>query len=183
MQQLITNLLAELGYDIDRDGLRKTPARVAKALTYLTEGIKSDPAAVLRDALFAESYAGLVTVGPIPFHSLCEHHMLPFYGNAYVGYVPNGKIVGLSKIPRMVDLFARRLQVQERLTQQIVDTIDAVLTPRGVAVAITAEHMCVQMRGIRKVGTGMTTTVFRGVLHDDAAQRAEFLRSCQMSAE
>lgn len=183
MQTLIHTLLAELGYDTNRESLQKTPARVAKALTYLTEGIKSDPAAILRDALFAEEYPGLVTVGPIPFHSLCEHHMLPFYGNAYVGYVPNGTIVGLSKIPRMVDLFARRLQVQERLTQQIATTIDAVLQPHGVAVAITAEHMCVQMRGIRKVGTGMTTTVFRGTLEQDGPQRTEFLHSCRMATE
>lgn len=182
MQQLIATLLQELGYDPQRDSLRKTPARVAKALTYLTEGVRIDPQAILREALFAESYDGLVTVGPVPFHSLCEHHLLPFFGQVHVGYLPSGTIVGLSKIPRAIDACARRLQVQERLTRDIADAVTAVLRPRGLAVTITAEHMCVQMRGIRKAGTGMTTSIMTGALRDDAALRDEFLRGCSHAA-
>ena len=145
-----TTVLNEIGEDPTREGLLKTPERVAKALKYLTHGYDLDPAAILKSALFKEDYKQMVLVKGIEIYSMCEHHMLPFFGKAHIAYIPNGKIVGLSKIPRIVDAFARRLQVQERLTYEIRDCIQETLEPIGVAVVIEAQHMCMQMRGVQK---------------------------------
>ena len=165
-----------IGEDADREGLAKTPERVAKALQFLTHGYGLDPDAILRSALFAESYSEMVLVRDIEVYSMCEHHMLPFFGKAHVAYIPNGHIVGLSKIPRVVDVFARRLQVQERLTLQIRDAIDRVLQPEGVAVVIEAQHLCMMMRGAEKQNSQTTTSAMSGVFLTDANTRAEFMR-------
>lgn len=163
-----------LGEDPNREGLLKTPERVAKSLRFLTKGYREDPAAVLRAATFREDYQQMVIVRDIDFFSLCEHHMLPFYGKAHVGYIPNKYITGLSKIPRVVDIFARRLQVQERLTTQIKDCIQETLNPLGVIVVIEARHMCMQMRGIEKQNSITTTSDFTGAFADKTT-RDEFL--------
>ncbi|HEX8297918.1 MAG TPA: GTP cyclohydrolase I FolE [Rubricoccaceae bacterium] len=168
--------LALIGEDPDREGLVKTPERVAKALQFLTHGYGLDPDAILRSALFAESYSEMVLVRDIEVYSMCEHHMLPFFGKAHVAYIPNGHIVGLSKIPRVVDVFARRLQVQERLTLQIRDAIDRVLQPEGVAVVIEAQHLCMMMRGAEKQNSQTTTSAMSGVFLNNADTRAEFMR-------
>lgn len=175
MQLIVTALLKELGEDPDREGLRKTPERVAKALRYLTEGYTQDPAQVIRDAVFTEKYREMVVVRDIPFYSLCEHHLLPFLGKVHVAYLPKGRLVGLSKIPRMVDLFARRLQVQERLTQQIADTLHENLQPYGLGVVIEAQHLCMQMRGVQKEGAIMTTSAMLGTFETNLSTRQEFL--------
>ena len=159
-------ILELLGEDPNREGLLKTPERVAKSLRFLTKGYREDPAAVLRAATFREDYQQMVIVRDIDFFSLCEHHMLPFYGKAHVGYIPNKYITGLSKIPRVVDIFARRLQVQERLTTQIKDCIQETLNPLGVIVVIEARHMCMQMRGIEKQNSITTTSDFTGAFAD-----------------
>lgn len=181
MQMLIAKLLAELGEDPSREGLRKTPERVAKSLRAMTEGYAQDPLAILRGALFTHEGDGLVTVSAMPFHSLCEHHMLPFFGVVHVAYQPNGKIVGLSKLPRVIDAFARRLQVQERLTNAIADALQEALNPRGLAVVMRAEHLCVRMRGVGKSGSVMHTSILRGSLRDDASLRETFFT--QIGAE
>ncbi len=155
-------LITELGEDPEREGLAKTPVRVAKALQYLTHGYDLDPSEILRTAMFAEEYQQMVIVKDIEVYSLCEHHMLPFFGKAHVAYIPNGHIVGLSKIPRVVDAYARRLQVQERLTTEIRDCIMETLNPLGVAVVIEAQHMCMQMRGVQKQNSVTTTSAFTG---------------------
>lgn len=155
-------IIESLGEDTSREGLAKTPERVARAMQYLTQGYDTDPYEVLRSALFNEGHSQMVIVKDIELYSMCEHHMLPFYGRAHVAYIPNGKIVGLSKIPRVVDIYARRLQVQERLTTQIRDCINETLKPLGVAVVIEANHLCMMMRGVQKQNSVTTTSAFVG---------------------
>jgi len=168
-------ILAEIGENPAREGLAKTPERVAKALQFLTHGYDLDPAGILRSAMFSEEYQQMVIVKDIEVYSMCEHHMLPFFGKAHVAYIPNGHIVGLSKIPRVVDAFARRLQVQERLTMEIRNCIQDTLHPLGVAVVIEAQHMCMIMRGIQKQHSVATTSAFTGEFNVDKT-RGEFLR-------
>lgn len=168
-------ILEDLGEDPHREGLEKTPERVAKALQFLTHGYDLDPAEILKSAMFTEEYQQMVIVRDIEVYSLCEHHMLPFFGKAHVAYIPKGRIVGLSKLPRVVDAFARRLQVQERLTVQIRDCIQNTLDPAGVAVVIEAQHMCMIMRGIQKQHSVATTSAFTGEFNKDVT-RSEFLR-------
>lgn len=167
-------VLTLLGEDINREGLIDTPKRVAKAMQFLTKGYNEDPEAILRQAFFKEDYRQMVIVKDIDFYSLCEHHMLPFWGKAHVAYIPNGYITGLSKIPRVVDVFARRLQVQERLTTQIKECIQKTLNPLGVMVVIEAQHMCMQMRGVEKQNSTTTTSDFTGVFNQ-AKTREEFI--------
>jgi GTP cyclohydrolase I len=169
------SILRDLGEDPDREGLRKTPERVAKALQFLTHGYDLDPAAILRSAMFAQDYQQMVIVKDIELYSLCEHHVLPFFGKCHVAYIPDGRIVGLSKIPRVVDAFARRLQVQERLTVEIRDCIEETLRPLGVAVVIEAQHLCMVMRGIQKQHSTATTSAFTGEFNSEKT-RAEFMR-------
>ncbi|MCC6838570.1 MAG: GTP cyclohydrolase I FolE [Flavobacteriales bacterium] len=179
VQRLSTHyadILAELGEDPRREGLKRTPERVAKSLQYLTHGYDLDPAAILRKAMFREEYSQMVLVKDIEVYSLCEHHMLPFFGKAHVAYIPKGQIVGLSKIPRVVDAFARRLQVQERLTNEIRDCIQQTLQPMGVAVVIEASHLCMQMRGIQKQNSVTTTSAFTGIFLQDHRTREEFIK-------
>lgn len=175
VQKLVTELLAEIGEDPKREGLASTPKRVAKAYEFLTSGYKADIETILNKAIFHEKYNEMVLVKNIDFYSLCEHHMLPFYGKVHIAYIPNGKIIGLSKIPRLVDVFARRLQVQERMTQQIADTLEEYLNPAGVAVVTEAYHMCMQMRGVEKQNSSATTSAVHGVFVEDARTRSEFM--------
>lgn len=168
-------ILKLLGEDPAREGLVKTPERVAKAMAFLTRGYGQDPKEIIRSALFREEYKQMVLVKDIDIYSLCEHHMIPFYGKAHVAYIPNGQITGLSKIARVVECFARRLQVQERLTVQIRDCIQEALNPMGVAVVIEAAHMCMQMRGVEKQGATTTTSAFTGIFLRDPRTREEFL--------
>lgn len=170
------DILRAIGEDPEREGLKKTPERVAKALQYLTHGYDLDPAAILRSAMFTEDYSQMVLVKDIEVYSMCEHHMLPFFGKAHVAYVPNGRIVGLSKLPRVVDAFARRLQVQERLTNEIRDCIQDTLEPLGVAVVMEAQHLCMQMRGVQKQNSVTTTSAFTGIFLKDNKTREEFIR-------
>ena len=170
------SILELLGEDVDREGLLKTPLRVAKAMQFLTQGYEMDPVAILNSAKFKEEYQQIVLVKDIEIYSLCEHHMLPFYGKAHVAYIPNGYITGLSKIPRVVDAFARRLQVKERLTVQIRDCIQETLNPLGVAVVIEAAHMCMQMRGVQKQNSVTTTSAFTGAFLNSPKTREEFMR-------
>jgi GTP cyclohydrolase I len=172
--QHIQAILELLNEDPSREGLLKTPTRVGAAMQYLTQGYAQDPEQILRSALFAEDYRQMVVVKDIPFYSLCEHHMLPFFGKAHVAYIPNGKITGLSKIARVVDAFARRLQVQERMTMQIKDCIDQTLQPLGVMVVIEAEHLCMQMRGVEKPHSITTTSDFTGAFNRPET-REEFM--------
>lgn len=167
-------ILEQIGEDPGREGLLKTPERVAKAMQFLTQGYKMDPEAIMRSALFNEDHSEMVLVKDIELYSLCEHHMLPFYGRAHVAYIPNGKIVGLSKIPRVVDVFARRLQVQERLTCQILECIQQSLNPLGVAVVIESQHLCMMMRGAQKQNSVTTTSAFTGEF-EKPATRNEFI--------
>ena len=169
------SILKDIGENPDREGLQKTPERVAKALQFLTHGYELDPAAILRSAMFDEEYQQMVIVKDIELYSLCEHHVLPFFGKCHVAYIPKGRIVGLSKIPRVVDAYARRLQVQERLTMDIRNCIEETLRPQGVAVVIEAQHMCMVMRGIQKQHSIATTSAFTGEFNTDKT-RAEFLR-------
>tara|TARA_B100000768_G_scaffold178791_1_gene195191 strand:+ start:4935 stop:5534 length:600 start_codon:yes stop_codon:yes gene_type:complete len=168
------NVLLDLGEDTEREGLKKTPERASKAMQFLTHGYDLNPSEILRSAMFAEDYSQMVLVKDIEIYSLCEHHILPFFGKAHVAYIPNGHIVGLSKIPRICDAFARRLQVQERLTVEIRDCIQETLNPFGVAVVIEASHMCMQMRGVQKQNSVTTTSAFTGEFLKDKT-RAEFL--------
>ncbi|MFI3279450.1 MAG: GTP cyclohydrolase I FolE [Rikenellaceae bacterium] len=170
-----TEILKLLGEDAAREGLLKTPKRVAKAMLFLNKGYQQDPLEILRSAMFREEYKQMVLVKDIELYSLCEHHMLPFYGKAHVAYIPNGHITGLSKIARVVECFARRLQVQERLTVQIRDSIQEALNPMGVAVVIEASHMCMQMRGIEKQSSATTTSAFTGIFLSDPRTREEFM--------
>ena len=172
-------VIEKLGEDPNREGLLKTPERVAKALQFLTHGYDLDPAEILRGALFHEEYSEMVIVKDIDVYSLCEHHMLPFFGKAHIAYIPNGTIVGLSKIPRVVDAFSRRLQVQERLTIEIRDCIQATLNPLGVAVVIECSHMCMQMRGVQKQNSVTTSSAFTGAFLKNEATRKEFINLLQ----
>ena len=173
---IIRRELELVGEDPAREGLVKTPERVAKAMSWLTRGYGMDVADVVGDAVFAEEHASMVMVRDIELYSMCEHHMLPFYGRAHVAYIPNGKIVGLSKLPRIVEVFARRLQVQERLTQQVAEAIEEVLRPEGVGVVMEASHLCMMMRGVEKQASSTITSALRGSFKDDAKTRDEFLR-------
>ena len=174
IQTLVTQALALIGEDPQREGLRKTPDRVAKCLAQLTGGYHADPAEILQSALFHETCGRMVVVRDIEFYSLCEHHILPFFGKVHIGYIPDGVIVGLSKLPRLVDAFARRLQVQERMTVQIARCIDEVLHPKGVIVVVEAQHLCMQMRGVEKQGAITQTMDARG-LFEQSEHRKEFL--------
>lgn len=173
--RLIEQLLRELGEDPGREGLLRTPDRVADSLRFLTAGHDRDVEEVINDAIFAESYEEMVVVRDIELYSLCEHHLLPFYGKAHVAYMPRGRIVGLSKLPRIVDVFARRLQVQERLTTQIADALQDALSPHGVAVVIEAYHLCMMMRGVQKQNSQTVTSALTGVFRTDEKTRSEFL--------
>lgn len=170
----LRNVLVDLGEDPEREGLLKTPQRMAKAMRFMTQGYRQDPVAVLNSAKFQEDYRQMVIVKDIDFYSLCEHHFLPFYGRAHIGYIPNKYITGLSKLARVVDIFARRLQVQERLTTQIKECIQETLSPQGVMVVIEAEHMCMQMRGVQKPNSVTTTSDFTGVFKEERT-REEFM--------
>ena len=172
-------ILSELGEKPNREGLEKTPERVAKAMQFLTQGYEQDPDALLRKALFNEEYSEMVIVKDIELYSMCEHHMLPFFGKAHVAYIPNGTIVGLSKIPRVVDAYARRLQVQERLTIEIRDAIQRVLNPKGVAVVLECSHMCMQMRGVQKQNSTTTSSAFKGLFLSNDSTRKEFINLIQ----
>lgn len=174
LAQQYKNVLLDLGEDTEREGLKKTPERASKAMQFLTHGYDLNPSEILRSAMFAEDYSQMVIVKDIEIYSLCEHHILPFFGKAHIAYIPNGQIVGLSKIPRICDAFARRLQVQERLTVEIRDCIQETLNPCGVAVVIEASHMCMQMRGVQKQNSVTTTSAFTGEFLKDKT-RAEFL--------
>ncbi|MGJ8593591.1 MAG: GTP cyclohydrolase I FolE [Aquaticitalea sp.] len=169
------SIIEDLGEDVTRDGLLKTPERASKAMQFLTQGYNQDAAEILKSAMFEESYNEMVIVKDIEVYSLCEHHILPFFGKAHIAYIPNGHIVGLSKLPRIVDVFARRLQVQERLTEQILDCINDTLKPQGVAVVIEASHMCMMMRGVQKQNSVTTTSGFRGQF-EKIETRNEFLK-------
>ncbi len=175
MEKIISQILNEIGEDQQREGLIDTPKRVAQAYEYLTSGYNKKIEDVLNDAIFTEKYDEMVIVKNIDFFSLCEHHMLPFYGKVHVAYLPDGKILGLSKIPRIVEVFARRLQVQERMTQQIADTINKYIQPKGVAVVSEAYHMCMMMRGVEKQNSSATASAVHGIFKEDARTRAEFL--------
>ncbi len=179
-QEMYREILSRLGEDPDRDGLRDTPERVEKALAFLTKGYNEDPALILREALFDVDYDEMVIVKDIEMFSLCEHHMLPFFGKVHVAYIPKGKVVGLSKIARLVEVFARRLQVQERLTRQIADTIQEAIAPQGVGVVIEARHLCMMMRGIEKQNSSTVTSAMVGCFRQKET-RAEFLSLVRQS--
>ena len=175
VEEAVRTILTHIGEEPDREGLLNTPSRVAKMYAELTAGYRVDPEALINDAIFSVDYDEMVIVKDIDFYSLCEHHMLPFMGRVHVAYVPNGKVIGLSKIPRIVETFARRLQVQERMTVQIADFIDAALHPQGVAVVAEGVHMCSVMRGVKKANAKMITSAMRGIFRSDARTRAEFM--------
>jgi len=174
-ETLVRRQLELVGEDPDRDGLAKTPRRVANALCWLTRGYQQEVADVVGDALFEESHESMVMVRDIELYSMCEHHLLPFFGQAHVAYIPNGRIIGLSKLPRLVEVFARRLQVQERLTEEIAQAVHDVLQPRGVGVVLECAHLCMMMRGVEKQNSKTITSAVRGVFRDDARTREEFL--------
>ncbi|HEY7543060.1 MAG TPA: GTP cyclohydrolase I FolE [Methylomirabilota bacterium] len=173
--KLVARILAEVGEDVGREGLERTPDRVEKALRYLTSGYEQDAKEILNDAMFVEDYDEMVIVKDIDFSSLCEHHLLPFIGKCHVAYMPGRRIVGLSKIPRLVEMFSRRLQVQERLTTQIASTVNEVLQPRGVAVVVEAVHLCMLMRGVEKQNSKAITSAMLGSFRDNPETRAEFM--------
>ena len=175
IEPLVENLLKELGEEPGRDGLLRTPRRVAKSMRFLTQGYQQDPIDIVNGALFDVTYDEMVIVKDIELYSLCEHHLLPFLGRAHVAYIPDGKVVGLSKIPRLVEMFARRLQVQERLTSQIAETLESVLRPRGVAVVIESIHLCMMMRGVSQQNAFAITSSLRGVFESDSKTRSEFM--------
>jgi len=176
MHEAVRAILTDLGEDPTREGLRRTPERVETALRFLTQGYQTSLEDVVGHAVFRERHESMIMVGDIELYSLCEHHLLPFYGRAHVAYIPNGRILGLSKLPRIVDMFARRLQLQERLTDQIADAIMEILDPRGVGVVIEAAHLCMMMRGVEKQNSKTITSAVRGVFRDDLKTRDEFLR-------
>ncbi|HEU4763673.1 MAG TPA: GTP cyclohydrolase I FolE [Gemmatimonadales bacterium] len=178
-QRHVRAMLDALGEDPDRDGLRKTPERVEAALRWLTRGYEMSVEQVVGDAVFEERHESMILVRDIELYSLCEHHMLPFFGRAHVAYIPDGRIVGLSKLPRLVEVFSRRLQVQERLTDQVADAVMDVLAPQGVGVVIEAIHLCMAMRGVEKQNSKTVTSALRGVFRDDSRTREEFLRLVQ----
>lgn len=176
LETIVHRQLELIGEDPSRDGLLKTPSRVAKAMMWLTRGYNQTAAEVIGDALFEENHENMVMVRDIEMYSMCEHHMLPFFGKVHIAYIPNGKIVGLSKLPRVVEVFARRLQVQERLGEQIADALEEVLRPKGVGVVIEAVHLCMMMRGVEKQSSRTITSSMRGLFRDDSKTRSEFLR-------
>lgn len=173
-EQAVTKVLELLGEDPKREGLLKTPSRVAKALQFLTEGYQQDPKEILNQALFSTSNDEMVLVRDIEFYSMCEHHMLPIIGRAHVAYIPDGKVVGLSKIPRIVNVYARRLQIQEQMTEQIADAILETIKPKGVAVVVHARHMCMEMRGVQKINSTTVSSALRGLFKRDERTRNEF---------
>ncbi len=173
-EETIRKVLELVGEDPDREGLVKTPSRVAKALGFLTEGYKQDPKEILNQAMFTTSNDEMVLVRDIEFYSMCEHHMLPIIGRAHVAYIPDGKVVGLSKIPRIVNVFARRLQIQEQMTEQIADAISQTIHPKGVAVVLHARHMCMEMRGVEKINSTTVSSALRGLFKSDERTRSEF---------
>jgi GTP cyclohydrolase I len=175
IEPLIAQMLKELGEDAGRDGLLRTPARVARAMRFFTHGYQQDPVGILTDALFDVSYDEMVIVKDVDFYSLCEHHLLPFFGRVHVAYVPNGKVLGLSKIPRLVEMYSRRLQVQERLTTQVAETLQRVLEPKGVAVVVEAIHLCMMMRGVQQQNASAVTSSVHGVFEQDPKTRQEFM--------
>ncbi len=175
VQELFRRLIEELGEDPDRQGLRGTPERAAGSLTYLTGGYGADLGALLGDALFEQQYDEMVLVKNVPFYSLCEHHLLPFFGAAHVAYMPRGRVLGLSKIPRVVDVFARRLQLQERMTREIAEALLELTAAKGVAVVVEARHLCMEMRGVEKVGGQTVTSCMLGIFRSDPRTRGEFL--------
>jgi len=175
IESLTHSLLKELGEDTEREGLIKTPSRVAKSWEYLSKGYTQNIEKLINNAIFSENYDQMVVVKDIEFYSMCEHHLLPFFGHAHIAYIPNGKIIGLSKIPRLVDMFARRLQVQERMTQEIANSLNDALNPSGVAIIIEAQHMCMQMRGVEKKKSYMSTSSMVGIFRSDNKTRKEFL--------
>ncbi len=175
VKEKFKSIIEDLGEDVKREGIVKTPERAAKAMQFLTQGYYQDPEEILKSAMFKEDYDDMVIVKDIELYSLCEHHMLPFFGKAHIAYIPNGHIVGLSKLPRVVDVFSRRLQVQERLTHDILECINDTLKPKGVAVVIEASHMCMMMRGVQKQNSVTTTSGFRGQF-EKIETRTEFLR-------
>ena len=179
IETAIKTILENIGEDANREGLLKTPERVAKSYEFLTQGYQQDAKEVLESAMFAESYSEMVLVKDIEVYSLCEHHLLPFFGKAHIAYIPNGTIVGLSKLPRVVDVFARRLQVQERLTIEIRDCIQRTLHPKGVAVVLECSHMCMQMRGVEKQNSTTTTSAFTGIFLKNDSTRKEFINLVQ----
>lgn len=181
LEGLYTKIIENLGEDPSRQGLVKTPHRAAKAMEFLTSGYHQSVDEILNRAIFDEDYDEMVIVKEIEFYSLCEHHILPFWGKCHVGYLPRKRIVGLSKIPRIVDMFSRRLQVQERLTREIAESLENALDPRGVAVVIEGRHLCMMARGVQKQAPVMTTNVMRGTFREDSSTRAEFLRCIQVS--
>ena len=181
LEDLFTKILENLGEDPSRQGLVKTPLRAAKAMEFLTSGYHQNIDEILNGAIFDEDYDEMVIVREIEFYSLCEHHILPFWGKCHVGYLPRNRIIGLSKIPRIVDMFSRRLQVQERLTREIAEALETALEPRGVAVVIEGQHLCMMARGVQKQAPKMATNVMRGAFREDSATRAEFLRCVQIS--
>jgi len=174
IREAVRVLVAELGEDPTREGLAKTPDRVAKSLQFLTSGYRQDIDAVINDALFTVDYSEMVIVKDIDFYSLCEHHLLPFFGRCHIAYIPRGKVIGLSKLPRIVEVFSRRFQVQERLTSQIAETLAAKLDPLGVAVVVEASHLCMMMRGVEKQNSSALTSAMHGVFRTDARTRTEF---------
>jgi GTP cyclohydrolase I len=175
IEGLVRSMLKELGEDPGRDGLVRTPSRMAAAMRTFTEGYQKDPAVVLNDALFDVDYDEMVLVKDIDFYSLCEHHLLPFFGKVHVAYIPNGKVLGLSKVPRIVQIYARRLQVQERLTMDVAGTLEAMLQPKGVGVVVEASHLCMAMRGVEKQNAYAVTSSLRGDFSSDPKTRSEFL--------
>jgi GTP cyclohydrolase I len=179
----VQNILMNIGEDPEREGLLKTPNRVARMYDELTSGYHVDPVKLINGAVFTVDYDEMVVVKDIDFFSMCEHHMLPFYGRAHVAYIPNGKVVGLSKIPRIVEMFARRLQIQEQMTSQIANFIDETLQPQGVAVVVEGAHMCAMMRGVKKANTKMTTSKMLGVFKDNEKTRSEFLAHVYHNAQ
>lgn len=175
MEDLVRRQLALIGEDPGREGLERTPGRVAKAMAFLTSGYRTDLTTLINQAVFEEECHEMVLVRDIEVYSMCEHHMLPFFGKAHVAYIPNGKIIGLSKIPRIVDMFARRLQVQERLTTQVAQALECSLAPKGVGVVIEARHLCMMMRGVEKQNSSATTSAMLGIFRSDSKTRMEFL--------
>ncbi len=174
IEKAVKDILINIGEDPNREGLIKTPQRVAKAYEFLTKGYKQDPKEILNKALFATTNDEMVLVRDIEFYSMCEHHMLPIIGRVHVAYIPNGKVVGLSKIPRVVEVYARRLQIQEQLTEQIADAINDTINPKGVAVVIHARHMCMEMRGVEKINSTTVSSALRGLFKSDLRTRSEF---------
>ena len=183
LEESVKSILTAIGEDVDREGLLRTPHRVAKSYEELLSGYRMDPKALINEAVFDVAYDEMVVVRDIEFYSLCEHHMLPFVGHVHVAYIPSDKVIGLSKIPRIVDLFSRRLQVQERMTKQIADYVDVVLNPKGVAVVAEGLHMCMMLRGVKKQNARMTTSAMLGAFRDNLSTRMEFLDSISRGAE